>query len=329
MRILHLCFTRSLYGSERYCADLANRQAASGHQVHVGVAKGSRIPALLRGPVAYQLGLWGRTLGLGRFMRRAAPDIVHAHLSAACKAAARLKGPKRVATLHIRYKPHQHGRLDGLVALTKTEAARVQGYKGVLTPVWNWLPDLADPVPEARARLRLDWGAGEKTLVIGFCGRLHPAKDPGLLIEAFRAAKLADARLVFSGDGPLRGGLERQAAGDPRIVFLGHRGDVAALYRAFDVLVLPSREEPFSLVLLEAMAAGLPILATCTDGPSEFLPCPPATLFNPGDRDTLARLLTQEAAHGPRRTFYDLAPFDPAAQTDRVMNFYRDVLAAS
>jgi len=313
MRILHLCFTRSLYGSERYCADLASRQAAAGHEVHVGLAKGSRIPALLRGPRAHALGLWGRTLGFGGFVRRLAPDIVHAHLSAACKAAARLSTPKRVATLQIRYKPHQHGRLDGLIALTQTEAARVTGYGGVLRPVWNWLPGLPDPGPDARARLRQAWGADGKTLVIGFCGRLHPAKDPGLLIEAFRRASLPDATLVLAGDGPLRAALAQAPAGDPRIRLLGHRSDVAALYRAFDVLVLPSREEPFSLVLLEAMAAGLPILATRTDGPSEFLPCPPATLFDPGDVAALANLLNAERAAGPRRVTYDLAPFDPDA----------------
>ncbi len=329
MRILHACLTDNLAGSERYCADLANRQASMGHEVHVAVARGSRIPALLApGVVAHPVGRFLRRIALTRRIRALAPDMLHAHLSAACKAFGGMRvRPPAVATLHLRYKPHQHARLDGLIALTDRERARIEGYAGLTARIWNWIPDLPEPEARARDAVRAELGVAPRTFLVGFCGRLHASKNPAFLVRAFRAAGLDDAALAIAGEGPERAALEREAEGDPRVRLLGFRRDVERLYRAFDLFVLPSREEPFSLVLLEAMSAGLPIVATTTDGPSEFLPCPPATLVASDDDGALIAALRAARARGQAREVYDLSPFDPHARVADVIAFYEAVRA--
>jgi glycosyltransferase involved in cell wall biosynthesis len=103
--------------------------------------------------------------------------------------------------------------------------------------------------------------------VVGTVARLQPVKDQGTLIAAFAqvAAALPEARLVFVGDGPERPKLEALAAAPAlagRVLFLGRRTDVADLLPVFDVFALPSLSEGLPLTLLEAMAAGLPCVAT-------------------------------------------------------------------
>jgi glycosyltransferase involved in cell wall biosynthesis len=107
-------------------------------------------------------------------------------------------------------------------------------------------------------------GAGR---CIGTVGRLVPEKNYPLLLRA--TAAIADADLVFVGDGPLRDELQRQAGA--RVSFLGQRADVSELLAGFDVFVLPSNTEGMSIALLEAMAAGCPIVVTAVGGNVELI----------------------------------------------------------
>jgi glycosyltransferase involved in cell wall biosynthesis len=106
--------------------------------------------------------------------------------------------------------------------------------------------------------------------VVGFLGRLSPQKNPLLLVDAF--AKLAprhpDAMLAIAGDGPLEAEAreaERALGLTGRIVWLGFRRPVDVM-PGFDVFALPSRYEGLPYVLLEAVAAGLPIVSTPVGG---------------------------------------------------------------
>ena len=327
MRILHCVFTRSLFGSERYAADLARLQRQMGHEVHIAVDPRARIQEILApGITVHRLPWFARRLRLKRLLAALNPDIAHAHLSAACKALGAIAGrPPAVATLHVGYKPKQHARLDGLIALTDSAAARIRDYRGKVVRLWNWAPAMADPGPDARAAIRRGLGVGGGTFVVGFVGRLHPSKDPQTLVRAFRAAGMADSTLVLAGEGPERAELERLAAGDPAIRLLGYRTDAAALYRAFDFFVLPSRFEQVPLAVLEAMQAGLPMAVSNIESLAEFVPAPPAHLVPPGDHAALAAILAAERAKGQRRESYDLSPFDPEAQAARTMAFYAAV----
>ncbi len=106
--------------------------------------------------------------------------------------------------------------------------------------------------------------------------RFHPVKDQATLLRAFQevAADYPDVDLLLVGDGGLRGELERlsQELGlGQRIRFLGVRRDVPAILQASEIFVLTSLSEAAPLTLLEAMAAGLPVVATAVGGVSEIV----------------------------------------------------------
>jgi glycosyltransferase involved in cell wall biosynthesis len=134
--------------------------------------------------------------------------------------------------------------------------------------------------------------AGNRRIVLGV-GRLTEQKGFGDLVEA--ACALPDAAIVLVGDGPLRPDLERWAellGVADRVFFLGHRANVRALLAAADVVAVPSREEGLPLSLLEAMAAGTPIVAA--DIPGIALAIGNGTsglLVPPGDVPALAAAL--------------------------------------
>jgi len=103
-------------------------------------------------------------------------------------------------------------------------------------------------------------------------GRLHPNKGFGLLLEALAATR--EVRLWIAGEGPLQAQLERSAVRlgvADRVRFLGWWDDVSALLEAADLLVCPSLHEPLGNVVIEAWSAGLPVVATASDGPAGLI----------------------------------------------------------
>jgi N-acetyl-alpha-D-glucosaminyl L-malate synthase BshA len=104
---------------------------------------------------------------------------------------------------------------------------------------------------------------------VTFIGSLVPQKGVDVLIEAFKEVKTEDATLVIVGDGPERKRLEAMAPDN--IQFLGRRKGIKNVLEKSDLLVLPSKEEGFGLVLLEAMAAGVPVVATNVGGIGEIV----------------------------------------------------------
>jgi glycosyltransferase involved in cell wall biosynthesis len=123
---------------------------------------------------------------------------------------------------------------------------------------------------------------------------LRPEKGHDVLLRA--AARLIhthpDLRILFAGDGPCRRDLESLAAVlglTSRVAFLGHREDVPAVLEVADAFVLPSRSEAFPNAALEAMAAGLPVVASATGGLNDLIVNgTTGLLVPPGDPEALA-----------------------------------------
>lgn len=126
--------------------------------------------------------------------------------------------------------------------------------------------------PGARARL----GLKDDEFVVGYVGRLVPIKDVGTLIRAVALARrrVPRVRLLVAGDGECRRALQQIAASldlADAAIFLGWRDDVVALYASMDMFALSSLNEGTPVSLIEALAAGLPVVATDVGGVRDVL----------------------------------------------------------
>ncbi len=137
--------------------------------------------------------------------------------------------------------------------------------------------------------------------VVGNVGRLHPDKDQATLLKGFALALAqlpAESRLAILGSGRLEQDLKelaRELGIADKVLFLGQVPDARRYFRAFDVFALSSDHEPFGMVLLEAMAAGVPLLATACGGAKEVVEGV-GILFPFGDAEHLAQGLGHLAA---------------------------------
>lgn len=127
---------------------------------------------------------------------------------------------------------------------------------------------------------------------VGTVGRLVPEKNYSLLLRAF--AGIPGADLVLVGDGPLRAELESLVGAAPwprpgSVQFLGSRSDIPELLAGFDVFVLSSSTEGMSIALLEAMAAGCPIVVTAVGGNVELIEHEVTGLVVPPDDEPALR----------------------------------------
>ncbi|MGP1667713.1 MAG: glycosyltransferase, partial [Rhodanobacter sp.] len=128
----------------------------------------------------------------------------------------------------------------------------------------------------ARQQLATTLGLPAETRLLGLVGRLTWAKDHATLIRAFAIVheQMPDTALILIGDGPLKCSLVDQAAAAglvDRVLLLGDRSDIPALLGAMDLFVMSSVTEGYSVALLEACAAGLPIVATRVGGNPEIV----------------------------------------------------------
>lgn len=147
----------------------------------------------------------------------------------------------------------------------------------------------------ARSRLREQWNIGLGQFVIGTVGRVAPEKDHALLLRAAAPLIVEGAFLVLAGDGPERSRLEalaRELGIEDRTRFLGEVHEVEAVMSAFDVFALSSRVEGLPMVLVEAMGASLPIVATAVGGvPKVVQPGVTGHLVARGDQQALESAL--------------------------------------
>jgi glycosyltransferase involved in cell wall biosynthesis len=157
-----------------------------------------------------------------------------------------------------------------------------------------------------RQTLRKEARLGKDEVVVLNVGRLHPQKGQDVLIDAFARARrqVPQLVLVLVGEGRFREGLEEKARAAGLAAAVQLRGalrDVTPYYKMADIFVFPSRYEAFGIALLEAMAAGLPVVASKTGGIPELVTEEAGLLVSVGDVHGLATALTSLATDPVRR----------------------------
>lgn len=148
-----------------------------------------------------------------------------------------------------------------------------------------------------RRKIRTELGIGPNASVVLTVGRLNPEKGHRYLLESVQLAcqHISNLRVLIVGEGPLRQRLEAMACSshlDALVSFLDWRDDVASLIAASDLFVLPSTQESFGLVILEALALGIPVIATRVGGVPEIIRTDETgILVEPRDAEALARAM--------------------------------------
>lgn len=357
--------TSTTGGGERHVADLLEAFAG---RLHLGLAcppdgdlwgRAAELGVrLFRTPIAESISVAGvRAL---RAALSAEPwDVVHAHGSRAAAFARVADGSARHRVVY-----HVHGvhvdragsraRQAALVGVERTLRPRTARFVtvcradaergarlGLLAPRRTVVvPNGVDvaAVPADGARFRAEIGAGPRTPLVLCVGRFHEQKDHVTLLDAWRlvVTEHPQAVLALVGAGALEARLrERAAACDAAasVRFVTPRADLTDAYGAADVFALSSRWEGLPYTVLEAMAGGLPVVATAVDGvPEAVVDGVTGLLTPPGDPPALAGALAALLADPTRRLALGAAGrarvverFSRADMAGRILAIYEDV----
>jgi len=316
------------------------------------------LPALVRpiDPFRDPLALWQ----LYRCFRRRRFDIVHTHSSKTGflgRIAARVAGVRAVFhTVHGLpfhefsgpWKRRVYALLERIggcftdrLIFVNHEERRLAVRLGLIadkkaSTIYNGV-DLAqiDAHSGRRAALRGQWGLTEDDFLVGYVGRLWAQKDPQTLMRIIDLCRDLPVRFCIVGDGPYYTRFKERQAEWKGTVLTGWMHDAVTVYPAFDVLILPSLWEGLSMTLLEAMAFGVPLIASDIKGNRECVAhgingylCPPraAAAFREAIEKIYAepqlRAAMQDACLERSRRF-----FDAEKNSSRVIELYETALA--
>lgn len=296
MRILQISSAREMGGGERHLADLANSLVKRGHDVFVALASGSPVRAELSS-VAQEniielsmrnaLSL-ASAVKLSRFVRENRIDVVHAHLARDYPLAALASGrsgARLVLTRHVLFplsKIHRLtlGRVARVIAVSKAVAdalcAQAIFAPAKIVTIHNGI-DIERFVKPSRSTA----ASARRKLRVGTTGQWTPIKGQEDFIRAAAivCATPADVEFVIVGWDKSAAGENRKFLAtlihrlnvDERVSLVGRVDDMPALLATLDVFVSTGRVEAFGLSIVEAMAAGIPVIATESAGAREIL----------------------------------------------------------
>ncbi len=324
-KVLH--YVASLRGGAAVCAlQLARRLPALGFDCVVAAPFDNPALAGQEDALGARLHACANRAALTRILNQEQPALLHCHGHRAAMAGRWVHSDaKRVVTYHGFHVPHYRTALartlgtwwerwalrrTDLVICVSEEDRRVaedwlkSSGRPSIPPfhvVYNGIDVARFQEGRRRPAARAELGLSEGDFVVGYVGRYHRQKSPGTLLEAIAGIRgsLPAARLLMIGDGPLEADLRRQAerlglAG--RVVFFPPQNDLARLYACLDVFALPSRWEGLPLVLLEAGAAGVPVVASDAPGNREVVAHEnTGLLFRPGDPQDAGRAILRLA----------------------------------
>ncbi|MDX2027889.1 MAG: glycosyltransferase [Alphaproteobacteria bacterium] len=338
MRILHIMAGRGLGGAETYATDvMVSLHKAGVDQCIVMSRKAPRYEELKRGGL--RLAPWVLDIPLRplqkflmhRLVAREKPDVTHCWMRRAASLTPRSKKPV-IGWFGGYYNPRHFRCCSHFVGVTKDIVAHMVKNNVPFANAY-FIPTFPDIVTMPPAdRMALATPKDAKVLLA--LSRLHPKKGLDTLLQAL--VELPAAYAWLAGEGPIRKELEKLAKDlgvIDRVRFLGWRTDRAALLRAADICVLPSRYEPFGTVILEAWAAGTPFVACRSAGPAAHVEDGENGLLTPiddapalagamrkilGDDDLRRRLVAQGYAAY-------IKSYTPEAVTQQWIQLYRNL----
>jgi glycosyltransferase involved in cell wall biosynthesis len=345
MRILIAASNLGSNGAVVYAKRLIPLLQAAGHDVWLAAEPGAWIERKKAGqvpllPTDFRRWPLDEVDRMAALCRRERIDLVHSHLTRSSNFAAVLRhfhGIRSVAHLHASQPRLHTGFHDQLIAVSADVARRQACFP------WNWaqpvtvLTNCVDsdrfrPAPaEAPDRLRALLGVGPATPVIALIGAISRRKGQDLGARAFAALRRRrpDAVLAVIGEGALPAGAPLEG-----VRMLGFRDDVDALLPHASAVIVPSREEPFGLAAIEAMACGVPVVGFAVGGLREVLAGGAGLAVPPKDTEAmaaaLANLLSDGAqgraqAEAGRRAV--TARYSPTAHVAELIAIYRRALA--
>jgi glycosyltransferase involved in cell wall biosynthesis len=369
IRIAHVLPSFHIGGQERVALDLARTHRSQGHDVvafsidrppegKLGEAfRAAGVPTRnvpKRGPRVDPT----LVVRLALAFARDGIDLVHTHNPMALVYGAPAGKLARAAVVHTKHgeNPEPHARrirfrravsvfADAFVAVSPTTADSARESQDVQGNKLRVIPNGIDVTrfgtdDAARSAVRREFGIGDDAWVIGTVGRLASEKNQVLLVKALAGLLGERARLVIVGDGPEAGAIASaiaEAGSKPWVHLAGARADVPRFLAAFDVFALPSLSEGLPLVVLEAMASGLPVVASAVGGiPDVVEEGATGTLVPPADVDALRAGLVELASDralaatlGARAREVARARYSLDTMARSYMDLYRHVLAAS
>jgi glycosyltransferase involved in cell wall biosynthesis len=334
MRILQVSSAHGLGGGETHFLELAEALRQRGHQVVTAGRRASPLKPDITLPFVNS-GDFFTALRLRSILKDEAFDILHAHVARdytiAAASAWNILKTKLVFTRHLLLPIRKHAlyrRVDGWIAPTSQILSTLRPLSPRLSAVIpNW-------VDTAKYQYRPQ--SLHSPVAVGVLGQISPHKGHVDAIEALRHLG-SGFRLLIAGQGESDyvDTLKKKSVGLP-VDFLGFAG-VSDFFDKIDVLAVPSWEEPFGIVLLEAMASGVPVIATNRGGPVEIiLSSLHGILIPPHDPHALADAIRSLAGDDERRSMITRnarelveGNFDIRAVVPRVEDFYRRVLLSA
>jgi len=313
VRILEIISAPEVNGAVIHCLQLSQELARRGHQVLVACRPGAWIERQLAGGpievIPSDLHRWppDELSRMAAVIRQKSVDVVHTHMSRAHFFGVLLRwfsGVPCVATAHNRLLQLHWMFNDHVIAVseaTRRFQHRVNLVRNSrLTTIRNFIDDRhrRSVLPDRRAAVRAQLGVDASSPLVGVVGAVIPRKGQVYLVRALPKilAACPTARFLLVGTMEFTSEYVREvhAVADrlgvaSRIVWTGHRDDVAEILAALDLFVLPSLEESLPLTILEAMACGLPVVATAVSGiPEVVRQNETGILVPPRDSDALA-----------------------------------------
>jgi glycosyltransferase involved in cell wall biosynthesis len=360
MRVVHLEAGRHLYGGARQVAHLIAGLEQLDVENVLLCARGSAIARAALPAESIELPLNGELdvgqLGrLSKVLQTLGADLLHVHSRRGADLyggfAARRAGMPAVLTRRVdsrepavwmRAKWRPYARIIAISNHIRTDLIERAGFASARVPLVASAVD-ADrfaPRPDS-GRLAQAFGVPRDALVLGCVAQLIPRKGHRVLLQAFKQLARDDARLqlICFGTGPLRATLERQIAAlelGRRVVLAGYREDLPELLGELAVLVHPAEREGLGVAVLEAMSAGVPVVAARAGGvPDSIAHEDTGLLVAPGDAAALAtaiqRLLADAALrarlveHGRHKIETD---FSIARMAGGNLRVYQEVLGS-